>query len=67
MVTWQARNISNNAAVSARFPEAKLVQQSQKCLYTKKYDENQTDKYEFGKREIPVTIDTASAGQISAQ
>ena len=56
-----------NAAVSAGFPEAKLVQKSQKCLYTKKYDENQTDKYEVDKQEILVAIGTASAGQISAQ
>ena len=59
---WQC-----NAAVSASFPEAELAQKSQKCLYTKKYDENQTDKYEFDKREILVKIETAPAGQISAQ
>ena len=60
-------DISDNAAVSASFPEAKLIKKSQKCLFTKKYDENQTDKYEVDKREILVTIGTASAGQISAQ
>ena len=36
-------------------------------MYTRKYDENQTDKYELGKQEILVTIATAFAGQISAQ
>ena len=67
MMMWQARNINENAPVSASFPKAKWVQKSQTCMFTKKYDENQTEKYEFDKREILVTIDTASAGQISAQ
>ena len=40
---------------------------SQECMYTRKYGENQIDKYEFDKWEILVRIEAASAGQISAQ
>ena len=67
MMTWQAINISDKCSSCCELSWGYVGNKSQKCMYTRKYGENQIDKYEFDKWEILVRIEAASAGQISAQ